>query len=1459
MFKLPYLQEVFWYTLAVDVDLCTAGNLKDPLNGKHIRKGLTIVTTSPKLSQELQGYRCAGHHEHQVIEGQTKVNGQNVLRSAFTEQYPRKFARQLATILCKLNRHREPPYRSLQLLAETLVSGEHPDAPASKKPRVRRQKVSRVREVSQLPWGKRLRQNGKTTPLSNEQNWEQIMNQVNKLVPRVGKVVIRDSTIVQEIQNLITDKQIQFVVASRGTSRTIPPPFGVQKGEAPFRRSVFTERGTGNLKAEEEWEYWEDLAKRNIVRPSHPTKLNITMFAKTMEKTVTKETAETSQDSQPLTTHPNSQPFVGQTPTVETPLEPSTYPFFTATQKADLQSPQQSLRFKALSREEQTVIIKAHKNLGHPSPEKLSTLFRMQGYRPEIAQAALEFRCSVCTSHSNPKLARPGNIKDDLDFNDRICADGITWTNKDGTTFHMQHIVDWSTNFQAACIAPDRSSQATIQNTINMWLSWAGTPCELIVDAATEFNADEFAAFAQAHNIRMTTISTEAPFQNGKAERHGSILKTMLSKYEMEHPVNTYQDLNQALFWCVQAKNACSLRRGYAPEVLVLGKHTRLPGSVRSDELLPAHLLSESETAQGLQFRKQLAAREAARKAFVLADNDASLRRALLRRSRPGGQQYHPGEWVMIWKEGKGAYQGSWMGPMKIVVHENQQTIWVTGSSKLYRVAPEHVRPVTANEAKEITMESHEPSISTIAQQLPLCRTQGTTRAIDLPTTLPTPLVDLMPQTRPAESTESSTSEGQPDDEPEAQAETPPNVENPESNIESTDSQRLEQAVETPVPTEEDDELQCVGLYCVDHEPINMLEGNDVGWRFEVDITEQDLDQWRQEPVATDMAFVVSAAKKQRAEVKLSTLTNDEKEQFQKAKESEVQNWIKTGTISKILRDKVPYDQIIRCRWILTWKPIDDPDENQVKQGRTTKAKARLVILGYLDPKLEELPRDSPTLGRHAKMLLLQLIASKQWDLQSFDIRAAFLQGKSQPDRTLAVEPVPELIQSLQLRSNEVCKLEKGAYGLVDAPYLWYLAITEALAKLGFSQSPFDPCLFLLRHPNTGNLEGVLGLHVDDGICGGTPYFQQKLDALEKQYPFGTKKHRNFTFTGIEMNQMPDGTITMNQSTYVKKINPISINNERRTQPEEKVTEAERQDLRALVGSLQYASVNTRPDLASRLSVLQSSINSATIATLITANQTLHEAKRYHDTTIRIQSIATEHFRFLAFSDASFASKSNPSSHTGCIIMGTHQKIKDNMSCVVNPLAWSCKKIQRVVTSTLAAETVSLNSVLDQLSWMRLCWAWMLDPTIDWKNPSRTLKTLPETYTTATYQSQQLPESFAATDCKSLYDLVTRTAMPNCAEYRTQLTARSIKDLLSEGVSLRWVHSGAQLADCLTKVMETSFLRETLKQGKHRLHDELQVLKNRASARNRLKWLKEAYEQPAGCDGACNNDCLLLL
>ena len=72
---------------------------------------------------------------------------------------------------------------------------------------------------------------------------------------------------------------------------------------------------------------------------------------------------------------------------------------------------------------------------------------------------------------------------------------------------------------------------------------------------------------------------------------------------------------------------------------------------------------------------------------------------------------------------------------------------------------------------------------------------------------------------------------------------------------------------------------------------------------------------------------------------------------------------------------------------------------------------------------------------------------------------------------------------------------------------------------------------------------------------------------------------------------------------------------------------------------------------------------------------------------------------------------------------------------------------------------------------LEIC-AWIFDQSIRWQNPSE-VSNLPEALTVPTMKVDE--KDLAITDCKSLFDLTTRTAVPNCQEYRTQLQARAIK------------------------------------------------------------------------------------
>ena len=1303
---------------------------------------------------------------------------------------------------------------------------------------------------------------------------QEIMDEIKKMLPRVGKKEIMDQQIINKIQNVFDDKKIMHVVGCKGTERTLPPPKEMVEGEAPYRRAIVLERKSQRILVENQWEEWELLAQRKLVRSLIPSSVNITVFAcnhpsapTSMPESVIQMPAEPQyqvpdgqmhelgpaatvnpdamahqEPAMSETNHRSSMP----TETQPKPEIPETLPTSTHDRNVviDSQSQQHGSRFLSLPAHEKQHLLRVHKNLGHPSHQVLSQVLRRQGYPSHLTQALEDMKCSVCIQHQHPKIQRPATIKAELDFGDKVSVDGVSWTNKTGTNFHFYHFLDHGTNNHTATIAPNRTTEKAIEKLTVGWLTWAGPPNEMMADSATEFNCEQFANFLQQLNVKCTIIPPGAHWQMGRTERHGDVLQKMLSKYEEDHPINSYADLQRALMMCTAAKNACSLRHGFSPETLVFGKGLKVPGSLTSDDSLPAHSLANEENAQGIQFRAQLAMRESARRAFHDADNSAALRRAALRRERPDRRSYEPGEWIMYWKSSETSK--AWHGPAKVIQQDDRHSIFCLHMGTMVRVAPEHVRPVSAIEAQQISeqapptqeQQSHMQRLITQAtQEITIPQNEIRQNATRPPVNAnnnphersQNPIINTenvpepeVPQNELTNTTPQSDSSIQPDQEPE--------MEHP--MVAPADFE-MQQAIETPVP-DADDELVCDLLLSEDIEPPYVQRTEvPLAWRVEFQVP-QEFEDGHPIPVE-DIIMLATNQKKSRTEVRLSELTSEERAEFERAKTTEVNNWLQTGTVCKVLRNSLSPEQILRCRWIHVWKPIEDPAE-QKRLGKKRKAKSRLVVLGYLDPELETIPRDSPTLNRQSRMLILQTIASLQWKLMSFDIKAAFLQGKTQENRVIGLEPVPELVKAMGLQQNEVCRLEKSAYGLIDAPYLWYKELDKTLRELSFRPSPFDPCVYLLYKPGASRPSGILGMHVDDGLCGGDQFFEEQISKLESKFPFGAKKSQSFTFTGIEMQQLPNHNIILSQEKYITKIEPIHIEPKRRAREDLPVTEAEKLSLRAIIGSLQYAAANTRPDLASRLSHLQSAINSAKVSTLTEANKILHEAKRHKDTTIKIQSIPFDQLRFIAFSDASFSSAKQPDSHTGMMIMATHADIAKNFQCSVSPISWCCKKIQKVVVSTLSAETMSMNSTLDQLSWIRLFWGWIQNPQIQWKRAKETLNELPPTYTAPTIKD---PPDLAITDCKSLYDIITRTAPPNCQEYRTQLQCRAMKDLLSEGVSVRWVHTGAQVADALTKVMNTTFLRHTLSQGTYRLNDEQEILRERANSRSRVQWLQQ--------------------
>ena len=140
-------------------------------------------------------------------------------------------------------------------------------------------------------------------------------------------------------------------------------------------------------------------------------------------------------------------------------------------------------------------------------------------------------------------------------------------------------------------------------------------------------------------------------------------------------------------------------------------------------------------------------------------------------------------------------------------------------------------------------------------------------------------------------------------------------------------------------------------------------------------MSRQDLLRWHSAEHPENLACFASAGKRARAEVHLKDLSAEDRRLFDIAKNAELTCWLQTSALRPILRKSLNPAQILRSRWVLTWKPVEG--QNGEIQGR--KAKARLVVLGYMDPRRTEVARDAPTLTREGRQTILQLIASQGW------------------------------------------------------------------------------------------------------------------------------------------------------------------------------------------------------------------------------------------------------------------------------------------------------------------------------------------------------------------------------------------------------------------------------------------------------------------------------------------------
>ena len=230
---------------------------------------------------------------------------------------------------------------------------------------------------------------------------------------------------------------------------------------------------------------------------------------------------------------------------------------------------------------------------------------------------------------------------------------------------------------------------------------------------------------------------------------------------------------------------------------------------------------------------------------------------------------------------------------------------------------------------------------------------------------------------------------------------------------------------------------------------------------------------------------------------------------------------------------------------------------------------------------------------------------------------------------------------------------------------------------------------FYLQNEN-GELEGLLGLHVDDFIHCGTSFFNKKImPKVLNAFQMGKSESETFMYTGFMIKQDEQG-VTLDQEKYVEGVKIPQIDAKRLSQANEKMTSEELTLLRQMTGAINWTVRATRPDLAFDMIDASTKMQAGTIADLKGARKTMLKLKE--SAKVRIANLKNfNDTEIWSFTDASFGNlNEGVDSAQGYIMFLVNTKTGD---CA--PVEWRSNKIQRVTNSTLAAETMSLTTGID--------------------------------------------------------------------------------------------------------------------------------------------------------------------
>ena len=846
---------------------------------------------------------------------------------------------------------------------------------------------------------------------------------------------------------------------------------------------------------------------------------------------------------------------------------------------------------------------KLHSQFGHATAEKLKKLLKSANISDKELLDIIDVvdkECKVCLKYKKPKLRPVVGFSLSKDFNDVIAADLKTISGN-----IILHMIDHATRFSAATVMKSKKKEEITEGFIKHWISIFGAPDTILSDNGGEFNNETLQDLGEQFNIVIKATPAESPWSNGIVERHNAVLEKMINKLLLDG--NNKYPIDVIVAWAVSAKNALHSCYGYSPNQLVFGRNPNFPSNLINK---PPAL--EEATHSNLVLN-HLNAMHEARKAYIEAESNEKLRRALKAKTRvTSGIIYDLGDLVYY----KRKDSSKWKGPGTVVGKENKQ-ILIKHGGYLHRVHPCSLQLVNSKEDsnKERMEEGREENndeqvIDSVDNEddendisddesssyfYPMNEKNNAELNVDEIDDITSSLNDLSLQASN-------------------------NLEYTNENLEEIGNPTVTQNI---LPTVKSKIL----YYNPDSKSWNEAvvlgragksSGKNKSWLNIKDLSED-------KHLSVDFSSI-KGWKNSEEEVLIANCCDNI--EILEAKERELENW-RTHDVYKEVEDNG--QKVISTRWVITQKFRDNK----------LMYKARLVARGFEEENLNDIRKDSPTCCKDNLRLITCIISSNQWKIHSVDVKAAFLQGKG-ISRDIYLKPPKEA------ETTKLWKLVTTVYGLCDGPRAWYLRVKDVLLKLNTVKSKFDDSLFYWWKNN--RLEGVICCHVDDFYWGGTKDFEKYvIDVLRKTFKTSHEEYENFKYLGVFIQQKND-CIYLDQQKYIDDLEEVHINKDRRMSKGSPLNIIEARQLRGLAGQLNWASSQTRPDMSFGACEVSVSIKDAKVNDLLVANKNIRKLKS-EKVYLKFPNLGNiEECNILCYSDAAFANLKNSSSQGGFII-----------------------------------------------------------------------------------------------------------------------------------------------------------------------------------------------------------------